>query len=233
MDISSLDIEPMSELKLGPQGVAAVAAGLHGGLCVACSQPMTGRPSLVVDVYGHGLCGYASLHHSRCSTPQWRIADDAPDQLTTCSVSYLLIANDNTTRAVMVFNPMLESVFVVPDGDGQWFPSLHPQYAQAGMTRAHPDWLPPFAPGIHAAITGTTLCITEPSGRTVPGPAIAVPGDILDAARQHGNVLLAVTQAIDPQLLEGDHASLLRLVFHPLTLVGLVALTEATAPAPH
>src|SRR4029078_3918051 len=134
MHPSTLNIDLTGGLHLGPHGVAAITEALHLGTCMTCTRPMTGVPSLVVDCYRHHRGGYASLHHGACCPPQWRYIDETPDYFATCSLTYLLLDNDPARRAVMVFNPMLETVLLLP-GPGWWSPALHPQYAEAALVR--------------------------------------------------------------------------------------------------
>lgn len=230
MDAADLVISDDCAERLGPQGVARVAAALHAerGDCQSCIKPLRGtRVSLVVDQMRP--FPVASLHHESCRPSEW---NDSGVRLLRARVAYpltfdmskwVLASCRGTHHAVVMLNPSLEEV-MLHLVQQQWHPRLHSQYRKAGMRPSTSvDYIAPLAPGMQAVLTADgRVEVYTPSG-DIFGGVNACPQEMIDLMAVQRVLVVAVTHAAAPSTLT-DIADINRAMADPLTVRGTVSI---------
>jgi hypothetical protein len=209
MTVSKVLISTDIEARLGKDGVAEASASLWPVDCQTCGQALGPRPpALCVDDVG--AFAMATLNHERCRSPEWN--DGPVTGLSGAHVTHrtrLVMPSLSDLRGtglgpipVMLVNPSMENVVLVPDDDGKWHLQMHAVFAAMGMAPPGPD-LRLYKPitGATARLTGSAVTITM----RMPAPSDAyecalTAGDVRFAeeiSSQRG-IMLAVTYAADP-----------------------------------
>ena len=209
MTVSKMLTSTDIEARLGKEGVAEAAASLWPVDCQTCGQPLGLRPpALCVDDVG--TFAMATLHHDRCRAPGW---NDGPLTGTSGALvthrTRLAMPPLSDLRGtglgqipVMVVNPSMENVILVPDDDGKWHPQMHAAFSAMGMAPPGPELR------VYKPITGAAARLT-PSAVTItmkmPAPSDAYECALTasdtrfaeEISSQRG-IMLAVTYAADP-----------------------------------
>lgn len=210
MAIGKMLTSPDIEGKLGEDGVAEAAASLWPEDCQTCGQPLGPRPpALCVDDLG--AFAMATLHHKRCRAPEWNQGSvtGPSGALVTHRTRLLMLPLSDLKGTesslgvipVMVVNPSMENVVLVPEG-ARWRPQMHAAFAAMGMV--------PPGPGLrlYKPITGATARLADTAVTItlqMPAPSDAYECALTESdapfAREiadQSGIMLAVTYAADP-----------------------------------
>ena len=221
--------------ELGEAGLADLAVNLWPKDCQSCGWDLgTDRPTLVVDDFL--AFSSAGLHHQRCQPAGWRDPHTLSDAaLTSYDVQgFLVPANVSTTKGdgqalfpVFLLNPSLEQVMLERTGHG-WRVGTVTTWRRLGLRDAHKGvHVERPVPDMHADLDGDQLTVTVlEAGQSWSVPCTTA---MLEAVRDLGGVLFAVTTALVPSRLN-NAAQLDELARSGRVAAGWVALTGAATP---
>lgn len=200
------DVDERTREQLGEGGLDELAATLWLKDCQTCGWELgTPRPSLVcTDMMV--MCR-ATLHHSRCQTPQWidsgPIISPTAELLSYDTQTFLMPGQvygaDGTpshieTRPVFYVNPGLEMALLKRTDQG-WRNEAAHGYEHFGLYRPTPGHaFDQVAEGVTARINGDDIEITMPFAHWTCG--MNVP--FREAVEDSGGILLALTSAARP-----------------------------------
>lgn len=182
--------------KLGEAGVRDVCACLWAADCQTCGRFLGDEPpALVVD--DSLATATASLHHLACRTPVWndsgvivRIPEDNLSWLSIMlSFPVLRLDGDQEYWPMLLVNPGLEQVPLLPDGQGG-FQVLRSAIRDLPASRMGRDINAPLS-GAVATLTADSVSVTFALGRrTYTAPAEEF---LLESVRALGGVLVVPT----------------------------------------
>lgn len=192
--------DPYTRSILGKHGLEELSRNLWPGHCQTCGFPLGTEPPAVVIV-DEEVSITANLHHRRCQHPRWTKVDPPPSRrhLST-TVAFLGIPFGDPARApfspTLLANPGLEEVTLARDRDGQYRATTVAAYRPWGL-------LPPGATLARADPDAVCCWMTETALVARCGPmhwyvSPAPDEQTADAIRRRGDIVVAVSTALDP-----------------------------------
>ncbi|MFF5264594.1 hypothetical protein ACFY4C_37200 [Actinomadura viridis] len=234
MSVSRINVSSDILQKLGEDGVREVCSCLWAVDCQTCGRFLGDKPpSLAVDETM--VFATASLHHQACRAPGWndsgRIIQIPEENLSWLSVmvSFPVItpAGEQEFWPMLLVNPGLEQVPLVPDGAGGW------KVLRTALRDLQPSGMglevtAPLSNAV-ATLTADSLAVSfDLGGRSYSAPASE--DYFQESVRALGGVLIGFSHALHPDHLNTQIMN--QAILSGWIGVGRVMLHGASLPTP-
>ncbi len=200
MAVSRLRTDAVTKGSLGPAVIAELKAQLWPVDCQSCGRPLGRWTAAALEVEAQDAVAAAALHHPRCRRPAWQDhppGTSARRPLLSWRAGCALLPPGGVPTFVV--NPSYECALLRRARDGGWRVATLDPFVSLGLALDFPSRRPPAVPALSAVLDGDRISVDVRHGGGVVHAWHDVPiaADVAAAARQSGEVLVAVTTLLD------------------------------------
>ena len=203
--LARLRADPFTRSELSRQGLEELSQNLWSGRCQTCGRELgEDAPTVVLVEDGDAVDG--SLHHGACQRPRWIRSGGGLD----LSAGYLTVASSMTMapfgdagrdpfRLVLLINPALERIRLLRTTRGRYRAATTRDFGKYGLRVPAPYPAEATDEIVAVWIRGGHL-IVRVGPMIWPLPADQMPSAALEMIVAEGELIVAVTTAMDPSV---------------------------------